>query len=421
MPYRRVYIKQFNAICVVVFLLFFRPASYIIGSTANAIMNYSVLGVAIVLLCIGLYLRRYGYRINRCLVLTFLLYFWCLVGSSMVSSISGNPIDYSGAVVALSNMIAFTLICDIGLWYSPKKLMKCFLIVGVTLCTINAITMIMYHNKGGMYHELTIRNRINNNYYFFGEDNASYFWSWPVIVVCWIYYYLFNMKRVFLVIAILFTVFVTSAYIYTYSLLAAIACLAVLISSFIFNRRIKSERINSRKSRMPVGFSFMWKIALAFDTLVPTGVILSYLVPIIQHFFNKSSTLSYRTLIWDKAIKFIWEKPIFGYGNEPMLVSISKIIANHTHNLVLETLYRGGIIGVLLLVLMMSSLSKKAKDIRDSAIYKYVSVMIFMFLIYSSMYFAYYRYHYLILLIIMMHKELFYTKQDKTYLSLERD
>lgn len=410
MPLKRVHIRYFSIICVAVLMLFFRPASYLIGSRMNTIVNYTVLAISMVMISMGAFLEKYGYRMNKCSILMILLYFWCLIGSSIINGLCGNPVDYSGALVYFSTMIAFSLICDLGLWYSPKKFLKCFLIDGIVICSINAITMFLYYHQGGMYHEMTLRNRINNNYYFLGEDNASYFWTLPVLVVCWIYYYLFNRRKKFLFVAACFTLLVTSAYIYTYSILAMLACASVPLCLIFFGKQAKREKNKHSTQKTIWNFSFMWKIALLFDALIPTRIMLIYVVPIIQRVFHKNETLSYRTLIWERAFSHIIKSPVIGYGNEPIIVSLDKLLVNHTHNLILETFYRGGIIALLLFISILHALSRKTEKANSSALYKFISVMVFLFLIFSSMYFAYYRYHYLILLIIMAHTELFEDK-----------
>ena len=406
MPTGRVYIKHFKLICFFVFFLFFKPAQYIIGSELNTLINYIVLLVSIALACFGAFLKKFGYRMNRFCIPVFFLYFWCLLGSSAMNSLRGYPIDYSGALVSFSHMLSLVLICDIGLWYSPKKLLNSFLSIGIFVCSINALTLFMYYKRGGMNPGYTAGELVSK-YYFLGTDNQSYFWTWPVLVVTWMYYFMFNAKRGFLSIAVGFTLLVSASYIYTWSVLAAIACILVPCCALIFIRRIGKQKKVKKEKKTALQFSLLWKIAVVIDTLIPTGVLLNYVVLFSQSILRKSATLSRRILIWERSIQYILKSPLIGYGNEPMSTSISKLLVNHTHNLLLETLYRGGIIGLLLFVLTMYALSKRTKVISGSTVYLFLSVMVFVFLVCSSMYFAYYRYHFLILMLIMAHTELF--------------
>ena len=68
---------------------------------------------------------------------------------------------------------------------------------------------------------------------------------------------------------------------------------------------------------------------------------------------HKSITLSYRTLIWDAAIKNILSKPIVGYGTcrgQLMLINSVQIhgrnILYFSHNYLLENMIQGGILAV---------------------------------------------------------------------------
>lgn len=65
--------------------------------------------------------------------------------------------------------------------------------------------------------------------------------------------------------------------------------------------------------------------------------------------FNRNTTLSGRTYIWDSAIRAIQENWLLGYGiQSPEVLKASFIGFSHPHNTLLSILYYGGIIGLLL-------------------------------------------------------------------------
>lgn len=403
-------IKQFQLIWTVLFMLFFRPAAYIVGSSINRILNYLVCFIGIMLAFFALYLSKKGYTIRQPIRVALLLYFWCLIGATFVNYLIGNSVNFSAAIVAFGTVLAFVLLCDIGIWYSPKKTLQAFLIVGVIVCSINAITFFLYFGKGGMNHGSLIEygRRLSQNYFFLAEDNATYFWTWPVLVVLWLYFYMYNSKKPMLIISLAFTALVSASYLYVWSAMAMVACLSVPFVLFVFIRSLNKEKKGKRiKKYRGIQFWYMWVTGLLFEALLSLGVILSYFQPIIQQVFHKRATLTERTLIWERSYYYIPQSPIFGYGIEPDELTTMKILVNHTHNLFVETLYRGGIIGIGLLIVLFISLSFISKRAGNSIIYKFLYIMVFFFLIYSSVYFAFTRYHYLILFILMSHYELF--------------
>lgn len=64
----------------------------------------------------------------------------------------------------------------------------------------------------------------------------------------------------------------------------------------------------------------------------------------IQNFLQRDVTFTGRTTIWDKAIAYIKQKPIFGYGVEPYSVTNLRFGFNTTHCKHLYALYQGGIV-----------------------------------------------------------------------------
>ncbi len=412
---RIIRIKQFDIIWLCGFLLLFRPANYIIGNTINAVLNYVVVGLSILMTLSCIALTKQGYRIRRPIMMIILLYFWNLVGSSLVNIYYDNPVDFSDVIVYFCTGLFYILLCDIGLWYSPRLLIKDFLIVGIIMCSINAFTMLIYGHSGGMYNDLKylsdlIGRKISGDYYFLGRDNATYFLCWPVLVMTWLYYYKYNARRCMRIIAIAYTVLLVLSYYYVWSAMAMFACASVPAVLFGMIKSLEYEKKNNRTNTRAINLvklKTLWPVALVFSVLLSTGSIIVYFSPIIQNVFHKKITLTDRTLIWGRAYSEIARSPIIGFGCEPTNVSISKLLINHTHNMFLETLYRGGIIGLLLFILTFTFISRDSDKAIHSSIQRFLVITVFVFMICSSVYFAYYRYHYLILLISLCHIEMF--------------
>lgn len=402
--YKKVKIKQFKFLWLIFMLLFFMPASYIIGGTISSIVNYLLVGVCLIMLLFAFYFERFGYRMKKTARWIILLYFWCIFGSSTVNFLIGNEIDVLSTIAGITTAISFVIVCDFGIWYSPKKTIECFLIVGIIMCSINAISILLLRDSGGMLDVVVNQygGRMSRNYYFLGEDNATYFWSWPVLVVTWLYYYLLNHHKYMKTICYAYTTILIISYVYVWSVLSFIACISVPLVLLILKKDLnRIKRKKERKKKEYVSFNIMWISGLAFNILLSVGMIISYFAPVIQGILQKDVTLSRRTLIWERSYVAIKSALLTGYGFEPTAVSYAKITINHTHNLFVETLYRGGVIGIILLCISYLMLSIDANTTRGNIINRYLKIMILFFIIYSSMYFAFYRYHYLILFILL--------------------
>ncbi len=412
MTQRKVKIVQFDLIWIIGFLFFFKPASYVVGDTAGKLLNGIVLGISLGMVLLAMLLFGHGYKVSKPVLGILVLYFWMLVGSSVLNMVKGNQIDLLDVVVYSSSTLCFVLLCDVGCWYSPERTCRIFLIVGIIMCSLNAVSMFMFKGAGGLNHE-TVNELTTPDYYLLARDNASYFWSWPVLVMAWLYYYRYNPKKNMRRIALGYTFLLVASYIYVWSVLAAVACLCVPLVLLLLMHELKKEKKQGKKKSAItklVKLKILWPLGLGFNIILSQGIIIQWFAPIIENVFNKKLTLSGRTLIWEKAYAEIAKSPLIGYGCEPVDVSIVKIILNHAHNLYLEILYRGGIIGLLLFIIAFILISDKADRIKNNVLSKYLILMVFLFIIGSSVEFAFYRYHYLIILVYLCHSELFSTK-----------
>ncbi len=88
-----------------------------------------------------------------------------------------------------------------------------------------------------------------------------------------------------------------------------------------------------------------------------TSVIFSF----ITNIAGKSSTLSGRTVLWDKIVKLLSKSPIFGFGvhsNADLIEYFGLNYAGHAHNFPLQVLFQTGIIGgVLSLTLVILTIN----------------------------------------------------------------
>lgn len=413
-------------LCIILFF-FFRPADYVIGSALNTLFSYAMLPVMFVMLLIaGLNIKNKIYRPNVVTIFILLLFGWCLVGSTIINSNNGNNTDIAGGILTFATVCSFVLICDINLATRPKKFMYTFMLVGTIMCSLNAITMFIYGYKGGMNPEIIqYGRRLTRNYFLLSEDNASFFWTWPVMLVTWFYYYLYNNSTKMRIWAITYTVLVCAGYIYMWSVMAMLGCLIVPIAIILFDRSIKKQvhRKNNHKKRKQLlhasfTFSCYWVTGFAFNILLATQRIISLFAEFITIYLKKDLTLSGRTQIWEKSFYHIQKSPIIGYGYEDFEYTLSKISINHTHNMYIETLYVGGIIALIFLILLFISLSLKAHKISKSPLYHVLMLMILFFILSSSIEFAFYRYHYLILFILMAHTELYTSRKHHRAVTL---
>ena len=113
-----------------------------------------------------------------------------------------------------------------------------------------------------------------------------------------------------------------------------------------------------------------------------------YLEYIIVNVLQRNLTLTNRTIIWDRAIRFIREHPIFGYGREnygPRALKYGFKAESpaglHAHNRILETLYGGGITMLILFLWIFFYAAGRLNKVKDTSFAKILSFGIFIYLI----------------------------------------
>lgn len=86
---------------------------------------------------------------------------------------------------------------------------------------------------------------------------------------------------------------------------------------------------------------------------------------IITNILNKDPTLSTRTIVWSNTIKLIAESPILGYGQADTEVNRKLLGAASAHNVFLDELYFGGIVGLVLLFAVVIIVGKAIQREKD--------------------------------------------------------
>lgn len=95
-------------------------------------------------------------------------------------------------------------------------------------------------------------------------------------------------------------------------------------------------------------------------------------------------TFTGRTRIWDNAIEFIKARFIIGYGKETGAVIASKlgdIKFTHAHNTILDVLYKGGIVSLIIFCIMLILPVNELYKYRKSRLTKLMAVILFSFFI----------------------------------------
>lgn len=101
---------------------------------------------------------------------------------------------------------------------------------------------------------------------------------------------------------------------------------------------------------------------------------------IITSVFEKSITFHGRTPIWQFVIDEIMHHPIWGSGRGNFYINTS-YMATHTHSFILEIAYRGGLIGIILLFVIVCAIIIKMEKFKKWKVYSLLTAAIFSFFV----------------------------------------
>lgn len=384
-------------------LLYFRPASYIIGNTADKIC----LGIICVL---SIYyfieaILRYNngvYHPSNTTIWLVLFFGWCMVGSTCLNYFISQDVSFGYAITTFICELGIIIVSDMRLEKDSEQYLYLFIRIGGFFSLINAITMFVYGYSGGL-NTITERDGriISSNYFYFAEDNATFFLVWPVLVLTWIFYFKYRKTDKMLLWSLFFTFVTTASYVYVWSVNNMIGYFITIGLIVACWRRSKKEKVTIKKNHIFAIFDIGWIFAIIYNYLIVIEQIFLRYSDFIVNTLHKGLTLGGRTKIWERCLIYIKEQPLIGFGYETRSVTLSKIIFNHAHNIMLEILYRGGIIGMVLFIILMIVMGQKVKKYEANAIVMILGLCISLFIFLSSVEFAFYRYPYIILFVLL--------------------
>ena len=114
----------------------------------------------------------------------------------------------------------------------------------------------------------------------------------------------------------------------------------------------------------------VYYIGIVLVTLLIIGFQIQNLFSfIIENIFQKNTSLTSRTIIWDSALQSIGEHLLFGHGmlsGDAAKTLLWGQSATHAHNLMLDLLFSYGIFGVILFYWQFAPLDMQLRKYRSS-------------------------------------------------------
>ena len=246
-----------------------------------------------------------------------------------------NGGNYTSLILTILNALALVLVVEMGLKTDTDALLDGAVAMLGTYVVLNSLTIFIFPQ--GMYEFNTYTEN-----YLFGYRNNMIMMIMPAVIFAVVRSYRYFNRLSFSSYLIfgcaLFSVF---------RAFSATAVIGTVILTVIV---------------LMVGIGFMPKI---FNIVTYIAVNIAYFFGVIimrvQEMFafiivdmlGKDLTFTGRTSIWDRALEAFYASPLFGVGEISNDSSRDLIGATHAHNYYLDLLYKSGIVGFLIFIIIL--------------------------------------------------------------------
>lgn len=192
-------------------------------------------------------------------------------------------------------------------------------------------------------------------HWFLGYYNTHTKYYFPALLFSWLYKETTGKKiRAY---AMLVTVWVAAFRVWSGATIISLGIM-VIVYAFFKNR-----------TRIFNYFNY-WALHFLFYIFIILLHLQNYFVWLIDGVLGKWGSLIVRVNLWDTVMELIRDAPIIGHG---ILDDVTRTVesgvnfGSHAHNMELEILYQGGLIGLILWILILVIAGRKLYHYRDSA------------------------------------------------------
>ncbi len=308
---------------------FIKPNYIIHIDSLNKVYNAFQIINFIIILVVFVKKSKINLQLFLIIILQAILIFSTVINNGEIIDVITNSIQ----IFAFSLIIEYLTQKNINLFF------KAISIILIVLVVLNYIT-ILIQPDGYLIGYL--------KKWLFGTKNNHFSIILPAIICSYIYFKFIKkcnsvIFKILLVVSIASVIFLQSA--------TTLVAMFVLLLYFPLKNIIKKINIKN--------FFVIYCIIFFVIIVFQLQNIFSFF---IEDVLNKDVTFTGRTELWNTSLEFIKDKPLLGYGNENQdnrVVKFGKLSYIHCHNMILEILYQGGIILLIVFIIFLYNVIKK--------------------------------------------------------------
>ena len=347
----------FNKISIfVIFFILLLDNCYMgFNSYLDYFVKYSSLIIAILLLIIYIFDKNKNKFIN-----VFLLY-----GVSIfISCCLGTFSNIKNFIGTYSSIIAMCLYLNYAIVYKCKESIKTLNNIYLLLIIINFCTLLIFPK--GMY-----KTSLYSTNWFFKYDNVHMYMYFPAMLIGYINLQMQDNDKKLKIVWFMEIFLVAFGVLFCHSATTMVSC-AVLVIYLLCKKAINTRYFFNAKNYLII-------YVVTFFTIVVyrlQNIFSWFIVGVLK----KDLTFTTRTVLWDRIVKYIYEKPIIGYGIENTEVFRKKMkgeFYTHAHNTTYDILYKGGILALFFHIVLLIESAIELCRYRNNEISRVASIFFF--------------------------------------------
>lgn len=321
-------------------ILFFLPSYFSNGFTGLLSNVFFFFGMCFLLL------KRY--RPSKFMILATLYLAFIIVMSFINKT---DRADYH-LVVSNAKMLVFLAVTEWSVRKDTSRAVNTLFGVLLVYSLMDFASIVLFPN--GLYFRETVWNEWSTSKYaqwLFGNKNNRAYWYLNLLLLAG---WKMTIKRgyfsdfimvMLLVMSMAAMLLVDSA---TSTIVIAVAAVGIWLG--MLSKKDSMLRINTK---------LIYPAYVVLELLWVTGSV-TFLRPIIEGLLGRTMSFTNRTNIWTRAIYYIFQKPMFGWGllgDKATELLGSKAYVN-VHNQLLDVLWQGGLFGLVIFTLIMLLITK---------------------------------------------------------------
>lgn len=341
---------NFKVIGSIILLFSFLQPEYF-SSNPIVHMGFNVLRVIAIITGIVIMLK-----LRQVFYITFIItIFYLTVGVSTI--INGGDL-----AELLSNsilIIGFVMWVELLLRNYPIRALQVLNFIFASLTYINLLFFLVFPNGYNNYYSSTGLLVVR---YFLGVYNQFAAVLIPAVIIS-VIYSLIKHKKICLSTWVLISS-VVFTFLYFWSA-TSILGIGLIIFYLIF--------VHKGLLKYFVNYKILSICFIALFIMIVFANNLSIFAFIIEDILNKDLTLSTRTRIWEAAIQMISQSPFMGYGflEGGRYIFISHSIERNAHNMFLQILLQGGVIGLSTVILIITIVFRRISTFRNEKVVRF--------------------------------------------------